>query len=62
MENSEPKYGVWIQDCNFESRRSISNKEIKFSHKTKKFPVKIYDRHGKLKKEIKNPTFLDTYY
>jgi len=62
MEDSEAKYGVWIQNCNFESRRSISNKEIKFEHKTKKFPVKIYDRHEKLQKEIKNPTFLDTYY
>ena len=62
MEDSEAKYGVWVQDCQFETRRSISNKEIKFSHKTKKFPVKIYDRNEKLKKEIKNPTFLDTYY
>ena len=62
MEDSEAKHGTWVQDCNFETRRSISNKEIKFEHKTKKFPVKIYDRHEKLQKEIKNPTFLDTYY
>ena len=58
MENSEAKYGVWVQNCQFESRRSISNKEIKFSHNPKKFPVKIYDRHGKLQKEIKNPAFI----
>ncbi|SVA25394.1 uncharacterized protein METZ01_LOCUS78248 [marine metagenome] len=58
MENSEAKYGVWVQNCQFESRRSISNKEIKFSRNTKKFPVKIYDRHGKLRKEIKNPAFI----
>jgi len=62
MESTEAKHGTWVQDCQFNTRRSISNKEIKFSHKTKKFPVKIYNRHGKLKKEIKNPTFLDTYY
>ena len=62
MEDSEAKYGVWVQNCQFESRRSISNKEIKFSYKTKKFPVKIYDRDGKLQKKIKDPTFLDTYY
>jgi len=58
MENTEAKHGVWIQDCNFESRRSISNKEIKFSHNTKKFPVKVYDKYGKLQKEIKNPAFI----
>jgi hypothetical protein len=58
MENSEPKYGTWVQDCQFNTRRSISNKEIKFSHNTKKFPVKVYDKYGKLQKEIKNPAFI----
>jgi hypothetical protein len=58
MENTEPKYGTWVQNCNFETRRSISNKEIKLNHHSKIFPVKFYDNNGKMYKEIKNPALI----